>query len=296
LDNKKIMAAKETAIEFRTKRISLTNVRPEVLNEIYKFSFHLQRLVAEEVHAVAKRLEEGKCLPNLVRACQILLELDNKKIMAAKETAIEFHTKKISLTNIRLEVLNEIHKFPFLLQRLVLEEVHAIAKRLEEGKCLPNLVSTECLCRFFNQYMLLRCHIFHEQLCGTNILTPEAWENFQRTFEEGGLEVYQTRGIVEIPVVQTPAADKAAKKSQSKMNELFERTRDYYYRLAEKSIDKASRFVGNLEKILEPPQAARLLQDLAGTLLLGSFAANTFFLIRVCSHRELQASKYGISN
>ncbi|CAG8819394.1 21640_t:CDS:1, partial [Gigaspora rosea] len=108
-------------------------------------------------------------------ACHILLELDNKKMLTAKETAIEFRTKRISLANIRPEVLNEIHKFPFPLQRLIAEEVHAVAKRLEEGKCLPNLASAECSCRFFNRYMLPCRHIFHEQLCGANILTPEAW-------------------------------------------------------------------------------------------------------------------------
>ncbi|CAG8720012.1 3669_t:CDS:2 [Dentiscutata erythropus] len=110
-------------------------------------------------------------------------------MIVAKKTAIEFHIKKIYLANIRPEVLNKIYKFPFPLQRVVAEEVYTIAKKLEEGKCLPNL---------------------------------------------GGLKIYQTCGIVEIPVVQTPAANKVAKKSQSKMNELFERTRDYYYKLVEK--------------------------------------------------------------
>ncbi|RIB15631.1 hypothetical protein C2G38_2191960 [Gigaspora rosea] len=204
--------------------------------------------------AIADALSKNITLKdlNLTRACQILLELDNKKMMAAKKTATEFRTKRISLTNVRPEVLNEIHKFPFPLQRLVAEEVHAVAKRLEEGKSLPNLASAECSCRFFNWYMLLCRHIFHEQLCGANILMPEAWENFQRTFEESGIEVYQTRGIVEISAVQIFAADKAAEKTRSKMNELFERTRDCYYRLAEKSENEPSQFVGNLEKILEP--------------------------------------------
>ncbi|CAG8592854.1 10427_t:CDS:1, partial [Scutellospora calospora] len=58
LDNKKMIAAKETAIKFHTKRISLANTRPEILNKLYKFSFSLQRLVAEEIYAVAKRLKE----------------------------------------------------------------------------------------------------------------------------------------------------------------------------------------------------------------------------------------------
>ncbi|CAG8763975.1 3951_t:CDS:1, partial [Cetraspora pellucida] len=123
-------------------------------------------------------------------ACQILLELDKKKMTTARETAIEFHTKRISLANIKLEILNEIYKFPFTTQKLITEEVHAVAKRLEKGKYLPNLASAKCLCRFFNWYMLSCHHIFHKQLCGANILTPKAWVNFQRTFEESGMEVY----------------------------------------------------------------------------------------------------------
>ncbi|CAG8744914.1 16050_t:CDS:1 [Cetraspora pellucida] len=172
--------------------------------------------------------------------------------MAAKETAINFRTKKIFLANIRPEILTKVHKFSFSFQKLIAKEVHAILKRLKEGKCAPNLASAECSCRFFNQYMLLCHYIFHKQLCGSNILTPEAWGNFQRTFEEGGIEVYQTHGIVKVPVIQNSAEKKAAEKSQSRINELFERTQDCYYKLAEESIDEASRFVGSLEKILEP--------------------------------------------
>ncbi|CAG8799476.1 1359_t:CDS:2, partial [Racocetra persica] len=66
-------------------------------------------------------------------------------------------------------------------------------------------------------YILLCHHIFYEQLCGTNILMPEAWGRFQRTFEESGMEVYQTHDIVEVPVVQRSPAEKVAEKSQLKM-------------------------------------------------------------------------------
>ncbi|CAG8733876.1 14596_t:CDS:2 [Cetraspora pellucida] len=158
-------------------------------------------------------------------------KLNKKKMMAAKETAINFRTKRISLANIRPEILTE---------KLIAEEVHTVSKRLEKRKCAPNFASTKCSYRFFNRYMLLCCHIFHEQLCGSNILTPEAWNNFQRTFKESGMEVYQTCSIVEVPVIQNSAEKKAAEKSQSRMNELFERTQDCYYKLAEESIDEAS--------------------------------------------------------
>ncbi|CAG8745048.1 8537_t:CDS:1 [Cetraspora pellucida] len=54
-----------------------------------------------------------------------------------------------------------------------------------------------------------------------------------------------------MPVVRVSAADKAVEKSRSKMNELFEKARDCYYRLAEENVGEASQFVESLEKILE---------------------------------------------
>ncbi|CAG8839036.1 12065_t:CDS:1, partial [Cetraspora pellucida] len=106
--------------------------------------------------------------------------------------------------------------------KLIAEEVHAVLKRLKEGKCVPNLENADCLCRFFNRYILSCRHIFHEQLCGANILTSETWRNFQKTFEENDMKVYQTHSIVEVPVIQKSLTEKTAEKSQSKMNELFE--------------------------------------------------------------------------
>ncbi|CAG8843462.1 5354_t:CDS:1, partial [Racocetra persica] len=40
------------------------------------------------------------------------------------------------------------------------------------------------------------------------------------------------------PVVQRSPAEKVAKKIQLRISELFKRTRDCYYRLAEKSTDE----------------------------------------------------------
>ncbi|CAG8812634.1 12623_t:CDS:1, partial [Gigaspora rosea] len=36
------------------------------------------------------------------------------------------------------------------------------------------------------------------------------------------------------------------------INELFERTKDQYYRLAEKNVDEATKFVGDLGRLLKP--------------------------------------------
>ncbi|CAG8562667.1 8740_t:CDS:2, partial [Scutellospora calospora] len=68
LDSKKDFDAKVAAIDFRTKKISIANIRPEHLVEIQKFFFLIQKLIAEEVHTVSKRLEEGKRVPNLKTA------------------------------------------------------------------------------------------------------------------------------------------------------------------------------------------------------------------------------------
>ncbi|CAG8798730.1 28731_t:CDS:2, partial [Gigaspora margarita] len=203
------------------------NVHPEKLHVTWKTPLLIVKLELE-----------------LHSACYILLELDKKKMNVTKETIINFCTKRISFSNIRPEILTEVHKFPFPLQKLITKDVHAILKRLEERKCTPNLASAECSCRFFNRYMLSCYYVLYEQLCRTNILMPETWGYFQRTFEESGIEVYQTHGIVEVPVIQKSSTEKAAEKSQSKMNELSERTQDYYYRLAEKRIDEVSQFVG----------------------------------------------------
>ncbi|KAG9285941.1 hypothetical protein G9A89_002361 [Geosiphon pyriformis] len=91
-----------------------------------------------------------------------------------KEVALNFRTRTISIANLSPEILTEIHKFPFPVQKLIAKEVHAVLKRLQEGKKVPELLFTECNCKFFCQYMLPCRHIFHKQLCGNiDILTSE---------------------------------------------------------------------------------------------------------------------------
>ncbi|CAG8610188.1 5329_t:CDS:2 [Gigaspora rosea] len=149
------------------------------------------------------------------RACIKILKLDSKKDFDAKVATIDFRIKKISIANVRPEILTEIQKFSFPIQKLIAEEAHAVLKRLQEEKKVPNLKTAGCSCKFFTHYMLPCRHIFHEQLCGdSNILTSE---------------------LVEIPPIQRSDAKKNVEKSKQIMNELFERTKDQYYRLAEKT-------------------------------------------------------------
>ena len=186
-------------------------------------------------------------------ACRMILEVNDKKETNAKEVAVNFRTKTISIANVRPDILAEIHKFPFPVQKLIAEEAHAVSKRLQEGKEVPDLMIAECNCRFFNQYMLSCHHILHKQLCSNiNILMPEMWRGFQETFEENGLEVYQSRGLVDVAQYQVEV-EKVAEKNRLSMNELFERARDQYYGLVDRgNMEEVAKFVERLGSVLEP--------------------------------------------
>ena len=167
---------------------------------------------------------------------------------------MDFRVKKISIADVMPEDLGEIHKFPFPIQKLIAEEMRAVSKRLQEGKDVPGLVTPECHCKFFNSYLLPCRHIFHQQLCGvSDILTPEVWRSFQHTFEESGLEIYQSRGLVEVVEARQTEAERGAERRRLAINELFELARDQYYRLEENgNVEDVTRFIDHLRRGLEP--------------------------------------------
>jgi hypothetical protein len=51
------------------------------------------------------------------------------------------------------DVIQEIHKFPFPIQKLLGDEALAVNGRLEQGKAPPNLFAAECDCQFFARYL-----------------------------------------------------------------------------------------------------------------------------------------------
>ena len=139
--------------------------------------------------------------------------------MDAENTAFEFRTKQISAFGIDYEALNQIRKFPFPIQQLIVSEVHAVEKRIEKGKDVPNLVSPNCYCLFFRRYLLPCRHIFHEHLYGEKkLLTLSAWEQFQQMFEKSGFEVYTNQKLVEIDLPRKTEAKKAAEKRRLILN------------------------------------------------------------------------------
>ncbi|RHZ45070.1 hypothetical protein Glove_692g37 [Diversispora epigaea] len=101
-----------------------------------------------------------------------------KKGTDSEYVAFEFRTKKISVMGVDDEILNEFHKFPFPVQRMLADEA---------CKAAPGITSLHCNCIFYHRNLNPCRHIFHEHMYGaTKLLTADAWEKFQWMFEENG--------------------------------------------------------------------------------------------------------------
>ena len=169
-----------------------------------------------------------------------------KKRSDSESVAFNFRSKKISAYGLEDEILEEIHKFPFPLQQMLVKEASAVVDRLAKGKGAPGLTSLDCHCLFRSRYLLPCKHIFHD----TKLLTVNAWKEFQELFEENGFEVYQSRELV---IVDDPEQTEEEKKIENRrlfVNELSERLRDRYYRAEEKGT--AETFIKKLEASLDP--------------------------------------------
>jgi len=111
-------------------------------------------------------------------------------------SAFNFRTKKVSAYGVDNEIVEEIQKFPYPFQKLLIKEACAVMKRIESGKNAPVLTSLDCDCLFINKYLLPCKHIFHEHMYGsTKLLTDE---HFGVWFE-----IYERREQITILVPQT---------------------------------------------------------------------------------------------
>ncbi|PKK56629.1 hypothetical protein RhiirC2_858535 [Rhizophagus irregularis] len=155
----------------------------------------------ESYHSEIKRLTSSK--HGLIGAIQNIVNIDLKKCSDSEKVVFDFCTKKISSHGVEDDIIEEIHKFPFPFQRLIVKEACAVMNRLEKGKGVPGLTSLDCHCLFQNRYLLPCKHIFHEHMYGnTKLLTANVWKMFQGMFEESSFEVYESRESV-ITFVQT---------------------------------------------------------------------------------------------
>ncbi|PKY58489.1 hypothetical protein RhiirA4_480449 [Rhizophagus irregularis] len=67
-------------------------------------------------------------------AVQNIINIDLKKHSNSEKVAFDSYTKKIFDYSVKDDIIEEIHKFPFLLQRLIVKEACAVINKLEKGK------------------------------------------------------------------------------------------------------------------------------------------------------------------
>src|SRR5262249_19785124 len=83
--------------------------------------------------------------------------------------------------------------------------------------------SLECHCLFYHRYLLPCKHIFHGHINGmTRLLDGRGRRYFQGMFEESGLEVYESRDVVEVKGFEYTEEERAAGSWRLAVNELME--------------------------------------------------------------------------
>jgi len=140
----------------------------------------------ESYHAVLKRI--GHATFGLIGACKKISSADDDYFNRAKRTKLDFRTK--SLTEV--ETYPFLAGFPHPVQLLLVDEIRAYEKRIEDGKGMPDHDTPECHCQFFRRYLIPCRHLFHRDLNG-DFLTDEHWESFRSMFAELGFDVYVSR-------------------------------------------------------------------------------------------------------
>jgi hypothetical protein len=148
------------------------------------------------------------------------------------------------------EIFGEIYKFLFSVQQMIVSEFCAVKSQLEKGKTALSLTSLSYHCLFFHRYLLSCRHIFHEFMYGTaNLLTSDAWENFQSMFNETGFEIYTCRKLVILEVSKMTEVEKEMENRKLAISELTERMRDIYWRVKDRSnAEQTATFISKLRE------------------------------------------------
>ncbi|PKY17854.1 hypothetical protein RhiirB3_430566 [Rhizophagus irregularis] len=169
----------------------------------------------------------------ILGAVHNIVNIDYKKRSEAEIASFDFRIKKISVYGVDDDILEEIKKFPFPFQQLIIKEACAVMNRLEKGKGVPGLASLDCHCLFRHRYLLPCKHIFHEHMYGNKLLTSDVWQMFHEIFEESGFEIAEDRRIA--------------------VGELTERMRDRYWRVEETGdTERTQSFISMLEATVNP--------------------------------------------
>jgi hypothetical protein len=124
--------------------------------------------------------------------------------------------------------------------------------RVENGKLPPELLAPECHCRFYSRYLLPCRHIMHahEYTSPVGVLiTTNDWKNFRHMFEELGMEVYQTREWVQVPVVVETEEERKLAAYRLRANELLENLRNAFWKAMDSGEEESiQEYLGDLER------------------------------------------------
>ncbi|PKY56610.1 hypothetical protein RhiirA4_477030 [Rhizophagus irregularis] len=93
---------------------------------------YIKRNYMKNMEHEIKRLTSSK--HGLIGAVQNIVNIDLKKRSDSEKVAFEFRTKKISAYGVKNDIIEEIHKFLFPLQHLIVKEACAVMNKLEKGK------------------------------------------------------------------------------------------------------------------------------------------------------------------
>ena len=158
-------------------------------------------------------------------AYKVVHEANKGYFNRATRTELEFRTKKTSETTAYPFLVG----FPHPIQLLLVDEIRAFQRRVEEGKPMPDHEAPECNCQFFRKYMLPCRHLFHRNLAG-DFLTDEHWDIFQSMFEEMGLDVYVSRVQVQEEVQEDPL-QRQAEVRRFEFYAVMEQVREHWFGL-----------------------------------------------------------------
>ncbi|KAI9094444.1 hypothetical protein DFS34DRAFT_629484 [Phlyctochytrium arcticum] len=204
----------------------------------------------ESYHRLVKG--PGKCTKrcSLLKACRALVKVNNQRWLEADRTATTFRTKALK----HLNAYPEIGKFPYPIQRLLIDQYMAVEKRIAKAKPIPELQG-ECHCLFARKYLLPCKHVFHADSCSdTRILTPELWNSYIIMFEESGYEVYEGKEKVTVPVV-LPEIDRARDSRKRKVKAAGEEIMNFYFRLEDQIADQDPLAAGKLDNFIADLQS-----------------------------------------
>jgi len=128
-----------------------------------------------------------------------------------------------------------IAQFPIVIQKLLIPEIMAVEERIAAGKETPYDLAEQdlrCKCQFSRSYLLPCRHIFHLDYILT-VLTPDRWQCYVDMFEDGGLEVYEKIGVVDVEEQLAAVTDGEKVSSLLELREIHEQLHHQLYAVHE---------------------------------------------------------------